>query len=55
MKGQKECPSCAMMVSEKANVCPVCQYEFPAQSKGMRWLALALLIALILLFVFRYL
>ncbi len=51
---KKECPSCAMMVGQNENVCPICQYEFPAQSKGMRWLALALLIFLILLFIYRY-
>jgi RNA polymerase subunit RPABC4/transcription elongation factor Spt4 len=53
MKGQKECPSCAMMVSEKAIVCPVCKYEFPTQSKALRWLALVLVIFIIILYIFR--
>ncbi|MCU0382430.1 MAG: hypothetical protein MUF68_00055 [Cyclobacteriaceae bacterium] len=51
---KKECPSCAMMVTDKASVCPVCQYEFPTQAKSLRWLALALLIFLILVFIYRY-
>ena len=54
MKDQKECPSCAMMISEKANVCPVCQYEFPTQPKGLKWATLALVILLILLMIYRY-
>jgi len=54
MKGQKECPSCAMMVNEKASICPICQYEFPTQAKGLRWLALALVVFIIILYVYRY-
>ena len=44
----KECPSCAMEVVRDAKVCPICQYEFPTQAKGLSWIAL--LLVLIILF-----
>ena len=46
---KKECPSCAMMISEAASVCPVCHYEFPKQSRTGKWIII-LLIALLLLY-----
>src|SRR5699024_2266690 len=44
---KKECPGCAMMVDQDANVCPICGYEFPKQSKTMQvmvWIMIFLLI-----------
>jgi RNA polymerase subunit RPABC4/transcription elongation factor Spt4 len=44
----KECPSCAMEVDKEAKVCPICQYEFPTQAKGVTWVAVLLLVAILL-------
>ncbi|HTL81039.1 MAG TPA: hypothetical protein VL651_05015 [Bacteroidia bacterium] len=44
---KKECTSCGMEIDEKAEVCPICQYEFPAR-RNYRPL---LLIMLIIIFV----
>jgi RNA polymerase subunit RPABC4/transcription elongation factor Spt4 len=48
----KECPSCAMQVDSDEEICPICQYEFPKQSKVSVWVAVVLIILLLLLFVF---
>ena len=45
---KKECPSCAMEIDLKEKVCPICQYEFPAQQKGVTWVAVLLLVAIVL-------
>lgn len=47
MSKTKECPSCAMEVDADEKVCPICQYEFPSQPKGVPWVA-ALLVIIIL-------
>ena len=48
----KECPSCAMEIDAKADVCPICQYEFPKQSRVSVWVAVVLIVLLLLLFLF---
>lgn len=34
-----ECPSCALMAPADAEECPYCGYEFPQQSRRVRWMA----------------
>ncbi|WP_420386390.1 zinc ribbon domain-containing protein [Roseivirga sp.] len=48
----KECPSCAMEIDADAQVCPICQYEFPKQSKVSVWVAVFLIILFLLYFIF---
>jgi RNA polymerase subunit RPABC4/transcription elongation factor Spt4 len=45
-KKKQECPSCAMMVDEGLDECPICGYEFPQPSSGIKWVAIALLLVL---------
>lgn len=45
---KKECPSCAMEVDQSEKVCPICQYEFPAQAKGTTWVAVLFLVVILL-------
>jgi len=45
----KECPSCGMDIEADKNVCPICQYEFPASGGFNKWIAL-LLVLIFLLF-----
>lgn len=45
----KECPSCAMMVSEEVSVCPICSYEFASRSPLYQWIAILLLIVFFLM------
>lgn len=52
MSSTKECPSCAMEIDKSEKVCPICQYEFPLQPKAVQWVAILLIIALLLLFLF---
>lgn len=43
----KECPSCAMEVPADAEVCPICDYEYPVARAGvtpMAWLFVALMV-----------
>lgn len=40
----RECPSCAMEVDATAKTCPVCQYEFTDHSRGVKWLAILLVL-----------
>ncbi len=43
----RECPSCALPVEEKAEVCPYCGYEFPVGSpmhRAVAWLMILLLL-----------
>jgi RNA polymerase subunit RPABC4/transcription elongation factor Spt4 len=49
---KKECPSCAMEVDAKANICPVCGYEFPVQNKIYLLVAIILLIVAVLYLIF---
>jgi len=46
---KKECPSCAMKVDAKAEVCPVCAYEFPSSVKSSPLVAIILLLIFVLL------
>jgi len=48
----KECPGCAMEVNADAEVCPICGYEFPQQSKAMQVLVWIMIILLVLWLVF---
>ena len=48
----KECPSCAMEIDDASKICPICQYEFPQQSKLHVWVAVALRLLFMLLFIF---
>jgi RNA polymerase subunit RPABC4/transcription elongation factor Spt4 len=48
---KKECPSCAMQIDADAEVCPVCEYEFPSQTK-YQWIAAIMIIASILVILF---
>jgi RNA polymerase subunit RPABC4/transcription elongation factor Spt4 len=43
----KECPSCAMQVDADAEVCPICEYEFPSQTK-YQWIAAVMIVVVIL-------
>lgn len=45
---KKECPSCAMNIDAKSSVCPICGYEFPKSSGGLRIAAILLLIIVLL-------
>lgn len=47
----KECPSCAMEVDEASTACPICGYEFPRRSGMVKWIAIVLVIALLLLWI----
>ncbi len=49
---KKECPSCAMEIDIKAEDCPICGYEFPKSSPLLTWVAVLLIVALLLLFIF---
>jgi len=48
----KECPSCAMQVDKKCKTCPICGYEFAEYSSTVKWVALLLIIAFLLLMIF---
>jgi RNA polymerase subunit RPABC4/transcription elongation factor Spt4 len=50
---KKECPSCAMMINKTESVCPICSYEFPSESKALKWTALLLIAVFILYFLAR--
>lgn len=43
----KECPGCAMDVDAKEDICPICEYDFPRQSKAAQ-IAVFFLIILML-------
>nr|WP_139827943.1 zinc ribbon domain-containing protein [Marivirga sericea] len=47
---KKECPSCAMMIEKNAQICPICQYEFPRASyrNYLKWVALLLAVLFLL-------
>ncbi len=49
---KKECPSCAMEIDLKEEVCPVCGYEFPVMEKSYIVVAIILLIVIVLYFIF---
>jgi len=48
----KECPSCAMEVDKQYKTCPICGYEFAEYSSTVKWVALLLIIAFLLLMIF---
>ena len=48
MNKTKECPGCAMDVDARADVCPICEYDFPRQSIAAQ-IAVFFLIILMLL------
>ena len=48
---KKECPSCAMEVDTKAEICPICGYEFPVIHKGYIIVAILLLLITVLYFI----
>jgi hypothetical protein len=50
---KKECPNCAMNVSEEVVECPICGYEFPERPRWVIWLAVFLLLIILWLWVFR--
>jgi RNA polymerase subunit RPABC4/transcription elongation factor Spt4 len=50
---KKECPSCAMEIDEKESVCPYCHYEFPSESKMMKFTGIIIIIIFIIFFVLR--
>lgn len=53
---KKECPSCAMDIDADAKVCPICSYEFTeGHSSTNRWLAILLVIAFLLSFLYAVL
>lgn len=49
---KKECPGCAVEVDADSDVCPICGYEFPRQSTGLKimvWILILLVLTWILL------
>lgn len=55
MSKQKECPSCAMMIDSKEDVCPICGYEFAQTQKSkLTIVIIALFLLLLALFVFVF-
>lgn len=49
---EKECPSCAMNIDADAEVCPICQYEFPKTNKGLQIIAIILIIVVMYFLIF---
>lgn len=49
---KKECPGCAVEVNSEAEVCPICGYEFPRQSKSIQIMAWVMVVLIILWLVF---
>ena len=47
---KRECPGCAMEVDAGAEVCPICGYEFPKQSKAVQVMAVIMIILLLIWF-----
>ncbi|WP_291781269.1 hypothetical protein [Cecembia sp.] len=47
----KECPSCAMEVDKKADICPICQFEFPKRNPVYQWMAILLALFFLLMFI----
>lgn len=51
MTKKKECPGCAMEVDAEEEVCPICGYEFPKQSRSLK-IAVWIFILLTLIWIF---
>lgn len=45
----KECPNCATDISDSAEICPICKYDFPSRPTP-HWKPAAALILIALLF-----
>ena len=41
-----------MEVDADSKTCPICGYEFPARSETLKWIAIALVLLLLLLWIF---
>ena len=39
---KRECPSCAVEIDKREQVCPICGYELPQQKNNIKWIALFL-------------
>ncbi len=52
MSKTKECPGCAMDVDTDAEICPICQYEFPRQSRAAQMTIFFLIILMLLWILF---
>ena len=52
---KKECPACAVEIDEEAEICPICGYEFPKQSKTVQIMVWVMIILLIFWWVLYYL
>lgn len=48
----KECPSCAMEIDEKAEICPICKFEFPKRAPWIIYTAILLVIVWIIILIF---
>ncbi|MEX0928180.1 MAG: hypothetical protein WD266_08195 [Balneolales bacterium] len=48
----KECPSCAIDVDAKREICPICGYEFPEQKS---WPSYVIWVMIILLLIWAFL
>lgn len=52
-KNKQECPSCAMMIDNGLDECPICGYEFPKQASSIKWVAILLLVVIAFYFILR--
>lgn len=52
MSKTKECPGCAMDVDADADVCPICEYDFPRQSWAAQIGVFVLIILMLLWLLF---
>jgi len=52
MSKTKECPGCAMEVDANADVCPICEYDFPRQSIATQVAVFFLIILMLLWLLF---
>jgi len=44
----KECPNCAVEIPDRAEVCPICKYDFPRRSP-LPWKPVAGILLLVIL------
>jgi RNA polymerase subunit RPABC4/transcription elongation factor Spt4 len=51
---KKECPSCAMKIDADAKACPICEYEFPVNTK-YQWIVAVMIVVVILFVLYRLL
>jgi RNA polymerase subunit RPABC4/transcription elongation factor Spt4 len=52
---KKECPACAMNIEVNSTQCPICGYEFATTGTAkvwVKWLAIALLLIILLTWIF---